>query len=191
MLSNDLAKQSNQESCGRQETPRPVAAMACHSHGLSQPRAPGAFPATARVRGGSALGRALGLCPRFHSRAMAPGDGRSVWKPWQSGDKVQRGEGSVMAGSVLGFSPRQTAGPHGTQGAGRVGVPAQPCREGRRQPVWELPGQQRTSGAMETAAGGMQGPCCQIHSFVGDCLQSDGLICCLSVVISSFLKCFR
>lgn len=89
-------------------------AMASGSHGLSQPRAPGAFPATARVRGGSALGRALGLCPRFHSRAMAPGDGRSAWKPWQSGDKVQRGEGPVMAGSVLGFSPRRTAGPHGT-----------------------------------------------------------------------------
>lgn len=38
--------------------------------------------------------------------------------------------------------------------------------------------------------GGMQGPYCQIHCFVEDCIQSYSLICCLSIGISSFLKCF-
>lgn len=149
-------------------------------------RLPRAFRTTARVRGGSTLGRALSLCPRFYSRAMVPGVGKMVWKPWQSGVDVEHGEGPVMAGSVLGLCSQGAAGPQGTQGAGRMGVPAQPCPEGRRQQVRELSGEQRTNGAMETTAEGMQGPCCQIHSFVGDCLQSYGLICCFKCCNQQF-----
>lgn len=101
-----------------------------------------------------------------------------------------------MAGSVLGFWSWGAAGPHGTPGRcqgewlGRMDVSARLCHEGRRAQVWELSEEQCTSGAMETTAGGMQGPYCQIHCFVEDCIQSYGLIRCLSIGISSFLKCF-
>lgn len=72
------------------------------------------------------------------------------------------------------------------QGAVKAGgwetwdVSAAPCHERRSGSSEEQP------VSHGNYHGGMQ----QIHCFVEDCLQPHGFICCLSVVISSFLKCF-
>lgn len=63
-------------------------------------------------------------------------------------------------------------------------------RGGRTKQVWELSEEQCIHWSHRNYRGGMQGPRCQLQRFVEDCIQPAGLICCVSIGTSRFLKCF-
>ena len=70
-----------------------------------------------------------------------------------------------------------------------LGCVSAAMQEGAMGKVWELFEEQRIHWSHRNYCGGMRGPCCQLQHFVEVCVQSDGLICCVRIGISGFLKC--